>query len=190
MWEPYAPYHEECMDSLKDEPIALHLIPGVAGDVGIGRWNGYHTGDAEFVSFVDDDDVVIPGIFEKCYQALDENPDAIGVHTREWIYESGAMTLSQIPNPNWTWDRYFFFVHHVVVYRMERVMPYGDAAKECKVGFEHFMNMQIMMDGHRFHYIEDVGYIWRGHSGSIRELGMTEPFRTRANNWLKQAKGV
>ena len=187
-WGPYARYHEQCYDSLKDEPITLHRIPAVEGDTAIGRWKGYRSGNAEFVSFVDDDDYVIPGVYERCIKALDEDKRKIGVHTREWHLRGDRMTLSDIPDPEWPWYRYFFYVHHVVVYRREWVMPYVDEVRECKVGSEHFMNLRIMQDGHRFAYLEEPGYVWRIHEDSIRSFGTTPGFKERAERMIRAAR--
>jgi glycosyltransferase involved in cell wall biosynthesis len=60
---------DRCLESLKDEPITLHVIPGVeerrykvCGPV-IGRREGFSRGSAPFVSFVDPDDWIEPGAF-------------------------------------------------------------------------------------------------------------------------------
>ena len=87
----YEQYHQQCFDSLKDEPINIHKIPATPGDIGIGRYNGFHSGTAEFISFVDDDDYIVPGVYQKLIDLLDQNPDAIGSFCKEQTLVNGEI---------------------------------------------------------------------------------------------------
>jgi hypothetical protein len=67
-----------CQKSLQNEPINLHLVDGVPGHVGRTRANGFRIGEAPYVSCVDPVDLVMPGAFQACIDALEDNPLACG----------------------------------------------------------------------------------------------------------------
>lgn len=82
-------WYDQCMDSLKDEPINIHRIDFVDGDIRKARLMGFSKGTAPYVSFVDPDDYVYPGIFAKCETALNANIFACGAFTLSDIIEIG-----------------------------------------------------------------------------------------------------
>jgi len=67
---------QQCQDSLRNEPINLHVVDGVTGHVGQGRAKGFALGTAPYVCRVDPDDLVLPGGFSACIEALDMHPEA------------------------------------------------------------------------------------------------------------------
>lgn len=44
-------------------PVALHLVDGVPGHIGLARANGFAQGNFTHVTFIDDDDFVSPNAF-------------------------------------------------------------------------------------------------------------------------------
>ena len=58
-------------------PMALHVVPGEAGHIGRGRARGYAAGTFPYVTFVDDDDYVLPGAFAQMAEAFRQQPSAI-----------------------------------------------------------------------------------------------------------------
>lgn len=69
-------------------PVHVHVLPGVDGHVGMARQAGYQLGCQPYVTFVDDDDYVLPNAFSCLADALRESPPAI--FTRE-IQEQNGM---------------------------------------------------------------------------------------------------
>ena len=61
---------QQCLDSLKDQPVVVHVVEGVEGSVGAGRAKGYALGDCEFVGYIDSDDYVLEGHYAKCLKML------------------------------------------------------------------------------------------------------------------------
>ena len=51
---------DACLRSLESEPVHVHLCAGIQGKVGLARANAFRQGTAEYVSFVDADDEVMP----------------------------------------------------------------------------------------------------------------------------------
>ena len=58
------------MASLEGHPINIHTLPGIAGDLRQARYLGYSKGDAPYVSFIDPDDVALPGTYERALNLL------------------------------------------------------------------------------------------------------------------------
>ncbi len=162
----YREYHDQCLRSLLEEPIHLHQIPFTKGNIGVGRYNGFNSGHAEFVSFVDDDDYVIPGIFEKCYRALDENPDAIGVVTREQRLIDGVLQAPDEIHLDAHWVSYFKFMHHLLMFRRDRILPFVELIKDCNTGEIAYLLIEVLSAGHKFCLVDEVGYVWRIHEDS------------------------
>lgn len=67
-------------------PVHIHVVPGEPGHVGIARGRGYACGSAPFVTYVDDDDEVLPEAF--AVLPLHRNPSA--VFTAELMNKNGA----------------------------------------------------------------------------------------------------
>ena len=71
-------------------PVKVHEVPGIAGDFGTARSNGYSVGSYPYVSFVDEDDYVTPNAFSCLLGALTASPDA--VFTGEILLREGDFT--------------------------------------------------------------------------------------------------
>ena len=184
--ENHKEYHEQCFDSLKEEPINLHVIPGTDGHIGIGRYRGFHSGCAEFMSYVDDDDYIIPGIFEKCYAALDENPDAVGVVTKESPLKEGRIIPPVEISMDVPWRLFVRRMHHLVVYRRSMVMPYVEAMKDQAFRSEYLLLIELLASGRRFALVDEVGYIWRLHKNQVyNKRHPSDEVRNRVMELLK-----
>lgn len=79
---------QECRETLRAEPVHLHLVEGIEGHIGKGRARGFDLGTTPYVSCVDPDDLVIPGAFEACLQALENHPEACGAYTDQLLMDA------------------------------------------------------------------------------------------------------
>ena len=95
-----AEMHKRCRASLEKEPINLVEGDGVEGDLREARKRVYSKCTADLISYVDYDDVVMPGAYQKCIEVMQANPNLIGCYTWE-IVEFGA-ARSKFYFPNWT----------------------------------------------------------------------------------------
>jgi hypothetical protein len=83
----------ECLESIQIAmercPFAvnLHLVQGIEGHIGLGRDKGYALGDHPFVTYVDDDDFVLPDAFRNMRDAIQAKPDVI--FTPEYVLQNG-----------------------------------------------------------------------------------------------------
>ena len=98
----------QCLDSVHEAadragyPVAVHVADGVPGHIGKARAAGYALGSHPYVTFVDDDDYVLPNAFACLLPALEAGSDAI--YTRETTLQNGHFRAT---------DRR----HHLAVYR-------------------------------------------------------------------------
>ncbi len=82
-----------CRESLRDEPINLHLVEGIPGHIGQGRAKGFALGKAPYVSSIDPDDLIVPGAFQACVDILENNPLACGAYTDELLIDQQGRIL-------------------------------------------------------------------------------------------------
>ena len=70
----------QCIQSLADEPVALHIVRGEFGHIGKWRAKGFRLGTNPYVAYVDPDDYVLPGAFAACAALLDSSADVDMAH--------------------------------------------------------------------------------------------------------------
>jgi hypothetical protein len=90
--------------------VQLHLLHGWPGHVGRGRQDGYARGMHPYVTYVDDDDYLLPDAFVSMEGALGLRPTA--VFTPELTIQNGQMQRGH--------DR-----HHLAVYAREILIDHA-----------------------------------------------------------------
>lgn len=103
---------EQCLASLVNEPIDLHVIEGTIGHIGDGRARGFAIGEHPLVSFVDPDDYVLPGGFAACENYLNDHHECEAVGTHEFIFVEGK---------NISRCRESKTPHHLIVFRRSSI---------------------------------------------------------------------
>jgi glycosyltransferase involved in cell wall biosynthesis len=88
-------------------PVHYHEVNGVLGNLGLVRAKGYSLGQAPYVTFVDDDDYLLPEAFEVVAEALAQQPAA--VFPAEHTLQNGQLT-------------YYMRRHHLPLYRRELII--------------------------------------------------------------------
>lgn len=90
---------DRCLQSLKDEPINLHFVEGRKEWPPFeGRARGFAMGSAPYVSYVDPDDTLVPGAFEKLLAAI-----SAGDYVAAFGYEAamaGEVFLQENTSPH------------------------------------------------------------------------------------------
>lgn len=71
---------DQCLGSLEDEPTNIQIVRSTSRNVGELRAAAHEAATAPLLSFVDDDDWVVPGAFQACIDALDD-PALVGAYT-------------------------------------------------------------------------------------------------------------
>lgn len=164
-------YHAGCLASLATEPVNIHTPPPVMGHIGRGRMAGFILGSAPYVSFVDDDDEVIPGSYQMCIDALEANPGAIGAYPDEILIdaEGNELGVSEFSSLDWTFSRQITlmpFVHHGVVMRRESVMPLLPELERWRKFPEQVLFGLLVNRGNWIH-VPVPGYKWRRHGTQV-----------------------
>lgn len=143
-------------------PVWLHLVKGVDGHIGQARAHGFAQGRAPYVTFVDDDDYVLPHAFRALHEALLQNPDA--VFPRERILQNGKF----LPGAQ---------QHAMFVFKREHLIDfrdwpnYGEQAQIRKLQALKFIN------------IPDELYVYRVYPSRARALGRQH------RDYLERARG-
>lgn len=65
---------ERCMASVASERARVHVLPAIDKATSRARLAGFSVGTAPFVTYVDDDDMVSPGLLDQVHDFLVEHP--------------------------------------------------------------------------------------------------------------------
>jgi hypothetical protein len=165
----------ECLESLRAADrlgARAHVIDGVPGHIGAGRALGYRCGSAEYVSYVDSDDVLAAPLLPACVKSLERAPDLAGVYTDfEWVDETGT-SLGIVRRGEWSPARHLTLdsarPKQLSVMRRSAVELCLDDLERWPVGADAVLAGLVGRWGH----VPGVGYRRRrkaGHGSAGRE---------------------
>ena len=161
-----------CKESLKGHPINVHNLDGEMGDMYGGRCRGYNTGSAPYVSFVDPDDLVMPGSFRACADVLESGPEVSAICTNsELINKHGEVRRKWIKqNHPWIPDRHY--IHQLAVVRRSVINEAIELAG--KLVEEHDAYADYIIFGYvgmitSWNYLPIIGYQWRIHGAGYHK---------------------
>lgn len=141
---------DRCLDSFKGEPIVPHVVHN-GENIGAGRAVGYTLGTSEYVTYVDSDDYLLPGVGDTCLHALERHRAVV---TREWVeYEDGR----RHPTPR--------AGHSLAVYRRCDVLPLLEYLATVKRHGNRLVS--LFMKPTQLQYI---GYVWGIHGSNTHRL--------------------
>ena len=171
------------LEQLKDEPVNVYTFEGKHALIGWGRAHGFRQGDSPIVSYVDDDDIIIPGIFSQILQAFKDEPRIDGLCTRE-IQDREHFLNGRMGHSPHRWKyydkRHFMRVHHITAYRRESILPFLDDIAEYPTTSEHSLVAHLMLNDAIIKHLPKVGYHWREHENSTPSLKMEIHAKSRA----------
>ena len=113
-----------CLASVDSEKATVKILDGVDGHIGKGRYEGFSRGANPFVTYVDDDDMVSPGLLDLIDDALAEHPDAAMVYVRNMALPRDAPLANPVDELRLAVCRYgrvkkLLHADHMVVYRRD-----------------------------------------------------------------------
>lgn len=153
---PYLPY------------AAVHIVPGVLGNIGLARSRGFSKGSAEYATFVDYDDDLISGQLPKVIAYLDAHPEVSAVFTDEIAYQVGDQQNGSIAPCHPTGFVYdsksLCSGHHLAVLRRSALTPYIARLPTWPFRCEESLYQVMLADGHVFHHVNELCYLWRMHN--------------------------
>ena len=160
---------QECLDSLKDEPVNIHIVEGVPGHIGKARYGGFSQGTSPYVSCVDPDDLVIPGAFAACLEELEAHPEACGVYTDELIIDRSGNIIRPGIWSETPWNPLFQlepkYLHHIFVMRRCYVEKYYLEMLRWPSMPEFILKGLLTAHGPWVH-VNRFGYKWRLGKGT------------------------
>lgn len=158
-------WFDQCLCSLRQQPIALHVLPGVKGHIGQGRCRGFSVGTQPYVSLVDPDDLVTANGFRDCLRLLVQQPELDGVYTAEdqlYLDDDHHWKVKKAQPEQGS------RVHHLLVLKRSVVEPYlTDLLMEEQYP-ETRMLLHMKQDGVDLGYTGTVGYVWRRYQKRFR----------------------
>ena len=174
---------EQCQESLATEPVNIHTIKGVEGHIGKGRMLGFARGDSPYVSCVDPDDIVVPGAFRACIEALELNPHLCGAYTDEVLIDDNGEELEPGIWSGREWNPLLQlepkYLHHIFVMRREFVNYHLNELSKWPVMAEYVLKCLLVQHGPWLH-INRVGYKWRIHGkGSHKRFDLMSTYAAR-----------
>lgn len=185
---------DQCLDSLKDEPINLFLCDGIKGNTGSARANAFKQGSSKYVSFVDPDDYIEPGIFSKCLDVLES--DNCHVYTTENLVDSkGGFIRHGIQGDiKWSFENMresYVLVHHLAVYQRDSVEKNLHFIENINILVEYMMNLLCSLDA-PFVHVDEIGYYWRmlKKDRSTRSLNVAHRRITEINKYIRRCKNM
>ena len=155
---------QQCQQTLEAEPINLLTAEGIHGHIGRARARAFELGDSPYVSFVDPDDLVIPGAFAACIKTLNAHPEACGTFTDEILIASDGKPI----RPGFFSDRPWNplqmlepqYMHHLLVMRRSALQPYLKELDKWP-NLAEFVLKGLMVQQGPWVRTNMVGYKWR-----------------------------
>ena len=135
---------DQCLRSLEGENCTVHVVQGVEGNVGAGRAHAYTLGEHEFVSYVDSDDYVLPGVMDACFKALKRYPAVVTLEQQLW----GDRIAGKREG-----------AHHLTVYRRELLRPVLHTLPDHPLLCDRLVVRKMTP-----FQMDIEGYVWRRHA--------------------------
>lgn len=163
-------WFDQCVASLDGQPINIHFVDYVPNDIRAARFTGFSKGTAKYVSFVDPDDWVEPGIFSICAKSLDLAPHACGAFTLSNMIEVDQFDNDRnagllYPYRPWPLPERgkLIDIHQLVVMRRELIIRAITTQYDIMPKNVHEMTWLYweMAKSHPWLPINAVGYNWR-----------------------------
>ncbi len=175
---------EQCRVSLENEPIHLHVTDGVEGHIGQARAKGFSLGESPYISCVDHDDIVVPGAFQACIDALEANPNACGAYTDEMVIDEAGKEIKPGIWQGTPWNPLLQlepkYIHHIYVMRREAVTPHLSELAERWPRLAEFVLKGLICEYGPWIHVDRIGYKWRLHNeNGHRQYPVTDLYAAR-----------
>ncbi len=158
---------DELMDDLREQPVNLHLPRCVEGNVGASRAAGFAMGQAEFVSFADHDDRILPGAVAACIEALDADAGLGAAFTGEQVVNEALEPIRTADVSRYQQELHRItptHVHGLIVMRRALVDCLLDDLRILRAIPEWWLTLSIAQTA-SLARVPMVGRLWRWHLG-------------------------
>lgn len=155
----------ELMAGLREQPVNLHLPPCIAGNVGASRALGFAMGDAEYVSFADPDDRILPGAVAACIEALDADNSLGAAFTGEQVVNEELKPIRGPDLAPYSHELHLTsprHVHGLIVMRRRLVEPLLEDLALLHAIPEWYLTLAIAKTA-GLQRVPMLGRLWRWH---------------------------
>lgn len=160
---------EACLESLKNEPVNLFIESGIEGNTALARKNAFFKGNAEFVTHIDPDDAVVPGVLQRCLDTIKQ--EDVGAYSLTARMNSSGRTEMKLLAPHTEWTvklqaealpRLFQTASVVRRSVIERVLTDHFDLLPSVWGQDRCILLMCAMYGN-WRCVPEVGYLYRIH---------------------------
>lgn len=184
---------EQCKESLKNEPIKLHQLQSIPNKEGLFRAEAYKKGKNKYVSLVDPDDYIKPGIFNKLLSIMETGKYSAAYSNHEIINSRGNKLNYNWFNKPETKPSFKKVrqMHHIVIFdRKIFDSEFFKILSKVKGGSNRsssyiISGLQAMTSG-KVYCLNEIGYYWRIHENNThKKLLKPEP---EVERWIAKKK--
>ncbi|CAB4130353.1 hypothetical protein UFOVP116_403 [uncultured Caudovirales phage] len=168
-----ADWWAECELSLRNQPIVVHNIDGIVGDLRQTRFNGYNCGHYDYVAHVDPDDRVCPGAFAEIIGYLKKHPKCPGVYTMSNRINARGERIG-LMHPYRPWDHNYLLkniteVHQITVMRRDIITGLMQKNWDSlpTMGYTELVYYAMFALKHDWTALDLIGYEWRNHKRGV-----------------------
>jgi hypothetical protein len=138
---------------------------------------GFALGSNPYVAYVDPDDLVMPGAFQACIDALEARPETVMAYTCEARISERGLLLADYDKklyaPFFNTPQEALRAHHLSVYRRS-ALPDLSFLETYPMGAEQALK-QRLWGPDKFAFVDRCGYQWRRHKNSASSKRVDYP---------------
>lgn len=172
------------LESLADEPVNVHVLREPFSSPRAARVFSFDVGAADYFTFVDPDDEIVPGVFGRIAEVIAaESPPFIGVNE---IVRGGGRDQRMsglIPGRKLLVNA----LHHLPVYRRDLYSASLWEGVPDGKGCEVVAASRFVAASGRLCYLQDPGYVWVRREGSYSSTPRRRANLGEANALLLEA---
>lgn len=151
---------DQCLYSLKTEPIKINILPGKLDNLGGARADAFMEATNECVSWVDSDDYVLPGGFQACIHAMKQD-NSIAACTQEYVTGISGKIIDAAQPKDW--------IHHLIVLKRSIAIKHLSVLrnwdhKNSKISEGRYFIEFLLSHKYPVSFVKQPYYVWRRHS--------------------------
>jgi len=156
-------YLQQCLESLNHDRVNVIMHPFDDRGVGYARLSALDKGNSDLFAFVDPDDYIEPGTFDRGLKIL-KNSNYSAYFTNHWVVKDNKLQRKWFHKLRVGGFTQETLMHHVVIFRKHVVEPVLPLLAGVKTSDIKLLNLQSILHGEVYGE-EYCGYYWRCDGG-------------------------
>lgn len=177
-------YYKQALKSVKEDGIKPTIFKATTDDPLEGLLESIQKSKSEYFTWVNDDDILLPGLVNKCVNLLDSNSKVVGVSTLgDKIDEKGNLIVEGFNFGEYDPKLHCIHpthVHELTVVRTNLLKLYIKEALKFRVFYNWYLTGMIKSHGD-WVKIQESGYQWRIHPGNLHNRDLPRNIRIEYN---------